>query len=193
MKLSVGLFALAGAFSVDAFVPPSASTYRRTTSLDASFEETIEDVKSAFQMRFRIFQESQKEGADFKQSLANVIAGEYDKDAVLAKTKEYIDSAPCVMLTWENSPSCKSAVTAMDSCGYEYSIVRLDDPWSEGNPIRAEVGKMVGKTSVPMVFIGGEYVGGFDSGVSDEAPGLVQLAFKGNLQAKLEAAGAAKK
>ena len=50
------------------------------------------------------------------------------------------------------------------------------------------------QVSVPMVFVGGVYVGGFDGGTNEEdAPGLVALAFQGRLQSMLEAAGATRK
>ena len=74
--------------------------------------------------------------------------------------------------------------------GADVKIVRLDDPWSEGNPMRAQLGKMVGRTSVPFVFINGEYIGGFDGGIDDNAPGMVDLAFQGTLRTKLSDAGA---
>mmetsp|Transcript_27885 Transcript_27885/g.41156 ORF Transcript_27885/g.41156 Transcript_27885/m.41156 type:complete len:203 (-) Transcript_27885:186-794(-) len=180
---------------VDAFLPVAIKSRSLPSPLSesSSFEETIEDLKANIAMRYHMFQKSQKEGSGFKQMLANVIAGEYDEESTRAKVNDLINSAPCVMFTWENSPSCKKAIKAMDSCGFEYTIVRMDDPWEEGNPLRAEIGKMVGRTSVPMMFIGGEYVGGFDGGVDDKAPGLVDLAFQGVLQSKLEAASAKKK
>lgn len=179
---------------VNAFAPIQSNGRSVATSLaSSSFEDTIENVKSDLQMRYEIFRKSQQEGSGFKQILTNVIAGKYDEESTRAKANELMNSAPCVMFTWENSPSCKKAVKAMNSCGYDYTIVRLDDPWDEGNPLRAEIGKMVGRTSVPMVFIGGEYVGGFDGGIDDKAPGLVDLAFQGTLQSKLETAGAVKK
>jgi glutaredoxin-related protein len=68
--------------------------------------------------------------------------------------------------------------------------VRLDDPWEKGNPIRAELGKMVGRSSVPCIFIGGKYVGGYDGGVGDDSPGILEMAFKGTLREKLVAVGA---
>lgn len=141
-------------------------------------------------MRFQIFQESRADGDKIEQTLANVLAGEYDPDAVRSEIKSIIESEPCVMFTWERSPSCVSAVKALDLAGAKFRNVRLDDPWEEGNPIRAELGKMVGKSSVPCIFIGGEYVGGYDAGVSDDAPGLLALAFQGELRQKLETAGA---
>jgi len=178
--------------SVSAFVPShvrSSNVVLRASSAD----DVVENVKQAFQTSFRIFQESQQEGAGYKQIIANVLAGDYDKEKVTAKANELINSAPCVMFTWKNSPSCKSAIQAMDVCGSDYTAIPLDDPWDEGNEIRAVIGKMVGRTSLPMVFIGGQFVGGFDGGLNQDAPGLVELAFKGSLQSKLEAAGATKK
>lgn len=44
--------------------------------------------------------------------------------------------------------------------------------------------------SVDQVFIGGECVGGFDGGVGDDSPGILEMAFKGSLREKLSAVGA---
>ena len=68
--------------------------------------------------------------------------------------------------------------------------MRLDDPWDKGNVMRAALGRLTGKSSVPSIWVGGEYIGGCDDGPSDEAPGLVPMAFRGTLREKLEAAGA---
>jgi glutaredoxin len=75
------------------------------------------------------------------------------------------------MFVWERSPSCVIA--------NQVKVVPLDDPWDKGNPVRAEIGKRVGRSSVPMIFIGGKFVGGFDGGVSDEAPGYKPWRSKG--------------
>ena len=116
--------------------------------------------------------------------------GEYDATSINAELDELIQSAPCVMFTWENSPACKKAVQGFDSAGAKVKIVRLDNPWSEGNILRAELGKRVGRSSVPCIFIGNTYVGGFDDGVSDESPGIMKLAFEGKLRSMLDDAGA---
>lgn len=144
----------------------------------------------ALKVRYNIAQKSRDEGASVKQVLADVLAGEYDSGAVKAEVEEAIKSAPCVMFTWQSSPSCKKAVEAFDLMGANVTIVRLDDPWDKGNPMRAELGKLVGRTSVPFVFVGGEYIGGFDGGISETAPGMVNLAFKGELAPKLKEVGA---
>lgn len=164
------------------------------SELDKSGESSspIDSIKDDLQMRFRILQESNASGSDFKQTIANVLAGEYDEKEVLSEVEELINSAPCVMFNWESSPSCKKAVAAFDMMGVDYKIVRLDDPWSKGNPMRAELAKKVGRSSVPFIFMGGKYVGGYDGGLDDTAPGIVDMAFQGTLRSRLGEVGALK-
>eukprot|EP00577_Skeletonema_sp_RCC1716_P023397 CAMPEP_0113397446 /NCGR_PEP_ID=MMETSP0013_2-20120614/14387_1 /TAXON_ID=2843 ORGANISM="Skeletonema costatum, Strain 1716" /NCGR_SAMPLE_ID=MMETSP0013_2 /ASSEMBLY_ACC=CAM_ASM_000158 /LENGTH=212 /DNA_ID=CAMNT_0000282035 /DNA_START=21 /DNA_END=659 /DNA_ORIENTATION=- /assembly_acc=CAM_ASM_000158 len=157
-----------------------------STTTDGDGSSFLDNVTKTYD----IFQKARSDGYDFKQSTAIALAGEYDADAVKAEIEEQIDSAPCVMFTWEASPACKKAIKYLDVAGAKYKIVRLDDPWEDGNPIRAELGKKVGRSSVPCIFIGGEYVGGFDGGVGDESPGILEMAFKGTLREKLMAVGA---
>jgi len=94
------------------------------------------------------------------------------------------------MFTWESSPACKKAIEYCEVIGVTPKLVRLDDPWSEGNPQRAALGRLTGKSSVPSIWVGGTYIGGCDDGPSDAAPGLVKLALKGELRPALESAGA---
>jgi glutaredoxin 3 len=162
-----------------------------TGSNDDEDSNFISTIINTITQRYQLFQQSKSEGYDFKQSTAIAIAGTYDASDVQSKINEHVASAPCVMFTWEASPSCKKAIKYLDVAGATYKIVRLDNPWSEGNLIRAELGKMVGRSSVPAIFIGGKYVGGFDSGVDDmESPGILEMAFKGTLREKLKEVGA---
>mmetsp|Transcript_13966 Transcript_13966/g.16870 ORF Transcript_13966/g.16870 Transcript_13966/m.16870 type:complete len:220 (-) Transcript_13966:463-1122(-) len=140
----------------------------------------------------KVFQESKAEGSDFKQAVADAIAGEYDREATTEEVQQLASSAPLVLFTWEASPACKKALKYLEVAGAEAKIVRLDDPWEEGNPKRAALGRLTGKSSVPSVWINGVYIGGCDDGPTDEAPGLVPLAFQGKLLPMLEAAGAVK-
>ena len=71
------------------------------------------------------------------------------------------------MFTWEASPACKKAIKYLD-------------------------GKRAGRSSVPCIFIGGQYCGGFDGGVGEESPGILEMAFKGTLRQKLDDVGALK-
>ena len=68
--------------------------------------------------------------------------------------------------------------------------MRLDDSNPAGKPQKAALGRLTAKSSVPHVYIGGEFVGGFDGGPNAAAPGLVDLAFTGELEQRLKAAGA---
>mmetsp|Transcript_3182 Transcript_3182/g.7051 ORF Transcript_3182/g.7051 Transcript_3182/m.7051 type:complete len:207 (-) Transcript_3182:493-1113(-) len=182
--------------SCDAFTPqtvtplrvatPSTSSSRLASSATDESNSFIDNLTQGYQL----FQKSKSEGYDFKQSTAIAIAGEYDAEEVQKKIKEDIESAPCVMFTWEASPACKKAIKYLDIAGASYKIVRLDDPWSEGNEVRAELGKMVGRSSVPCIFINGNYVGGFDGGLGDDSPGILEMAFKGTLRDTLKEAGA---
>lgn len=176
----------------DAFAPPSNSRPATPLLLSATEEPSfLDNLQTTLKRSVRIFQESNKQGYDFKQSLANVLAGDYDEAAAKAKIEDAIQSAPCVMFTWERSPSCVKAVEAFTTMKIfdQVKIVPLDDPWDEGNPLRAELGKKVGRSSVPFIFIGGEYVGGFDGGVSEAAPGIQTMSFTGKLRPALETAG----
>ena len=55
------------------------------------------------------------------------------------------------------------------------------DTIDEGNAIRAELGKLTKRTSVPSIFINGEAIGGLNDGM----PGLLPLAKSGELEAML--------
>jgi len=164
----------------------TTTTNTRVHSSSSSFVDTI-------QTRIKIAQKSNADGYGFKQVLADVIAGDdFDEEGILNTIDETIASAPCVMYTWESSPSCKKAIEAFDVIGAKVKIVRLDDPWSEGNNIRAVLGRKVKRTSVPFIFIDGTYIGGYDGGIDNDtvATGMVDLAFRGNLRDMLNDAGA---
>jgi glutaredoxin 3 len=67
----------------------------------------------------------------------------------------------------------------------KYVAVELDmDP--EGKAIRAEMGELLGRTSVPAVWIDGKFVGGCNDGPMG---GLVKLDEAGDLDGMLKAAG----
>lgn len=154
-----------------------------------SMQESVGPL-AGVQKAYEIFQASKAEGMDTKQSIADAIAGEYDRDATLSEVQAVVSSAPLVLFTWDSSPACKKALKYIEETGVTPKVVRLDNPWAEGNPKRAALGRLTGKSSVPSIWIGGKYIGGCDDGPSDDAPGLVPLAFRGTLRQRLEAAGA---
>lgn len=80
---------------IQAFTAPSNfKSLQRRTNLNAAEEDSnafVDDLKT----KYRIYQESNASGASFKQTIANVIAGEYNKAEVKAEVEESINSAPC--------------------------------------------------------------------------------------------------
>jgi glutaredoxin len=209
---SIAVLLLLNIGTSDAFVSPVPSTLttgsssRTVSSLlvlkSSSKEEgtVFESVSADLQRRWEIGKESNdKPNSNFKQVMADVLAGDYNATPIQEQIESDIQSASVVMYIWEASPSCKEAIKAfetilgVDSLSQASTdtvrIIRLDDPWSEGNPIRAQLGYKVGRTSVPCIFLDGNYVGGFDAGMGADAPGIQTMAFQGTLRPALEAAG----
>jgi glutaredoxin-related protein len=70
--------------------------------------------------------------------------------------------------------------------GAKYTVVELDtDP--DGKAIRAEMADLVGRTSVPAIWIGGQFVGGCNDGPMG---GLMTLDTAGELKGMLQGVGA---
>lgn len=69
--------------------------------------------------------------------------------------------------------------------GVGFQAIELDQMGDEGKAIRAQLGVMTGRTSVPNIYIGGEGIGGCNDG-----PGIMTLNKEGKLEGMLKAAGA---
>ncbi|KAL7525220.1 hypothetical protein ACHAXR_002697 [Thalassiosira sp. AJA248-18] len=127
-------------------------------------------------------------GYKFKQTVADLVAGEYDKEAREESIRNFIGETPVAMYSFTTCPFCRKAKDFLEEKSIPYESIELDLlPGNEGNEIRAELGRMTKRTSVPSIFIGGEYVGGCNDG-----PGLLPLARENNgerLNGMLENAG----
>eukprot|EP00797_Seminavis_robusta_P015134 Sro227_g092370.1 Glutaredoxin 1 (148) ;mRNA; r:66014-66457 len=123
-------------------------------------------------------------GYQFKQFVADIVAGEYDQEAVEAKVQGLIDSktAPIMMFSFSTCPFCRRAKDYLDEKGIAYQAIELDElDGNEGNEIRAVLGKKTKRTSVPSIFVRGEYIGGCNDG-----PGLLPLGESGQLDTLLQ-------
>jgi glutaredoxin len=131
-------------------------------------------------------------GVPPEQAIAEALAGKHDQKAMESEVLDLAKSAPVVVFTWDNSPSCKQAIRYLEQAGAKPKIIRLDQPWKWdiGAQQRAALGRLTKRSSVPSVWIGGEFVGGCNDGPSKNAPGLVKLAFSGELITKLKDAQA---
>jgi glutaredoxin 3 len=81
---------------------------------------------------------------------------------------------------------CSDDTFVMLLFNYRYTDVDLQkDP--DGKALRAEMGERLGRTSVPAIWINGEFIGGCNDGPMG---GLVTLKESGKLDTMLSAAGA---
>ena len=119
-----------------------------------------------------------------KQWVADLAAGDFDREAVDVRLDGLIGSSAVVMFSFTNCPFCKGAKELLDAKGVGYAVIELDQD-TGGAALRSRLGARTSRTSVPSVWIDGECIGGLNDG-----PGLVQLDANGMLEPKLRAAGA---
>ena len=128
---------------------------------------------------FEIFNEG-------KKKLVKSLAGEYDEEAIKARVLGLIEANPVLMLSFTTWPYCIKAKEVLDAKSVKYTVVELDtDP--DGKAIRAEMADFIGRTSVPAIWIGGQFVGGCNDGPMG---GIVKLNESGELNGLLQGVGA---
>jgi glutaredoxin 3 len=127
-------------------------------------------------------------GYKFKQWVADIVAGEYDQEQVEAYAKEFItktenSGVPVVMFSFTTCPFCRGAKDYFDLEGIGYLSMELDElDGNLGNEVRAVLGRMTRRTSVPAIFVRGKAIGGLNDGT----PGLMPLAESGELKVLLQ-------
>lgn len=125
---------------------------------------------------------------NFKQTLANLVAGEYDINAVNDQLDIDISLNGCVIYSFQKCPYCiRAKKIIVEELGATVKITELDEDNSMGNPIRAELGKRTGRTSLPSIWIGGDFIGGCNDGPDG---GVVAMQAAGKLQPLLAEANA---
>lgn len=127
---------------------------------------------NSFANKFSTIVASNDLGYRFKQAVADLVAGNYDELSTKQSIQDFISKEPVAMYSFTTCPFCRKAKDFLDEQNITYKTIELDLlEGNEGNEIRAELGKMTKRTSVPSIFIGGEYIGGCNDG-----PGLLPLA-----------------
>lgn len=118
-------------------------------------------------------------GIRLKQWVADLVAGEYDQDAIAQELDDFIQANDIAMFSFTTCPFCRRAKDALDETSYSYSVLELDEH-ANGNAMRAVLGKRTGRTSVPNIFVNGQSIGGCNDG-----PGLLPLMASGEFESML--------
>ena len=124
-----------------------------------------------------------KEG---KVGLVKSLAGDYDSAAVRSKIDNLISENDVLMFSFTTCPFCIKAKATLDEKGAKYTVLELDQI-PDGKAIRAEMGDMLGRTSVPAIWIKGTFIGGCNDGPMG---GINTLNSNNQLDDMLKAAGA---
>lgn len=121
-------------------------------------------------------------GYRFKQWVADIVAGDYDEDDVSNTVETFIKGNNVAMFSFTTCPFCRRAKDALEENGVSHRAIELDElDGNKGNEIRAVLGKMTKRTSVPSIFVRGKYIGGCNDG-----PGLLPLMKSGEFDALLQ-------
>ena len=129
--------------------------------------------ENSFANKFSTIVASNDLGYYFKQTVANLVAGDYDEISTKQSIEDFISSSPVAMFSFTTCPFCRKAKDFLEERRIPFKVIELDLlDGNEGNQIRAELGKKTRRTSVPSIFIGGSYIGGCNDG----NPGLLPLA-----------------
>jgi glutaredoxin 3 len=121
-------------------------------------------------------------GSNFKQWIADIVAGDFDEKVTSEKIESFVSTNPVAIYSFTTCPFCRRAKDFLNEKEIPYTTIELDElDGNEGNEIRAMLGKKTGRTSVPSIFIGGKYIGGCNDG-----PGLMPLASSGVLDEMLD-------
>eukprot|EP00929_Paragymnodinium_shiwhaense_P007251 TRINITY_DN111187_c0_g1_i1.p1 TRINITY_DN111187_c0_g1~~TRINITY_DN111187_c0_g1_i1.p1 ORF type:complete len:218 (+),score=28.36 TRINITY_DN111187_c0_g1_i1:76-654(+) len=114
-------------------------------------------------------------------------ASETEEDAAAAQraVEAFISGNPVAIFSLSRCPFCADAKQALEEMGVSYAALELDEMGEEGAHIKAALGRLTQRTSLPNIFIGGMGIGGCNDG-----PGLLTLKKSGELERLLQMAGA---
>ena len=161
----------------------------------------------SFANRFTQIVQNNELGYRFKQFVADIVAGpDYNHDETLKLIDDFVATTtvsssnkpqsifgnffgntktsppPVAMFSFTTCPFCRRAKDYLDAQGIPYVSMELDElPGNQGNEIRASLGRKTKRTSVPSIFVKGQYIGGCNDG-----PGLLPLGESGELQRILQ-------
>lgn len=118
-------------------------------------------------------------GYGFKQWVADIVAGDFDEAATEAIVNDFVAKHDVAVFSFTTCPFCRRAKDYLEDQGIAYTALELDED-EQGNAVRAVLGRKTRRTSMPAIFINGEFIGGCNDG-----PGLLTLAETGELDKML--------
>lgn len=110
-------------------------------------------------------------------------ADNYDKDKVRSIVENMIKDEKVLIISSSTCPYCDTVKGLLKSKGVQFKVEEIDGR----QDIRAEMAEIIGRSSVPAVFIDGAYVGGCNDGGKG---GVLPLDESGELDKILSSAGA---
>ena len=122
-----------------------------------------------------------------KRWVTTKAAGDYDR----AKTRTTLDAIlagdDVVVFSATYCPFSLAAKKTLEGEGVPFRSVEWNTR-EDGSALVAELGAMTGRTSIPHIWVGGQYIGGFNDGIDEAAPGLRPLIASGRLGPALQKA-----
>lgn len=123
-----------------------------------------------------------------KAKFFEMLAGSYDAAAVNSYIDAQIKENAVVVFSWTTCPYCIKAKRELEATGARFTALEINT-MENGKAIKAELAKRTGRTSVPQIWVKGEFIGGCNDGPKP-GYGVASLAASGALVPMLKAAGA---
>eukprot|EP00441_Pelagodinium_beii_P001812 CAMPEP_0197692520 /NCGR_PEP_ID=MMETSP1338-20131121/111218_1 /TAXON_ID=43686 ORGANISM="Pelagodinium beii, Strain RCC1491" /NCGR_SAMPLE_ID=MMETSP1338 /ASSEMBLY_ACC=CAM_ASM_000754 /LENGTH=353 /DNA_ID=CAMNT_0043275189 /DNA_START=91 /DNA_END=1148 /DNA_ORIENTATION=- len=118
--------------------------------------------------------------AQAKQFIADTLAGDYDREAVASLVDEKIRSNKVMMFSFSTCPFCLRAKQILQEDYGENIEIYECDLEKDGYAVRAELGRLTGRTSMPSTWLGPDVLlGGCNDG---GLGGVATLAGEGRLE-----------
>ena len=124
--------------------------------------------------------------SELSKGISKLQAGSYDEAEVRARVERQIKMKPCIMFSQSTCPFCAKAKEALTSMGAMYTVIDFDEE-EDGAAVKAELIGITEQSSVPQVFVGGQFIGGCNDGGMG---GVLPLKESGKLEEMLISSGA---
>jgi glutaredoxin 3 len=95
----------------------------------------------------------------------------------MQKIDGFVKENPVAVISFTTCPYCSKAKAALDERNIKYTSWEINEEENRGFAYRAELGRRFKRTSVPAIFVRGNFIGGCNDG-----PGLLPLLASGEFE-----------